>query len=147
MWSSTSGWWRLWLLHVACNCPSRSQDSVLGMLCVVLTALVTLLLCGAMARVIALMAATNLHPVVGGPEEAAVPLQNAILILFLFTLLLFFFFYLMVHISLSSGKTCSISNGSCSHLCTDEARGARCACPVGYELSSNGTDCSGLFFF
>lgn len=56
----------------------------------------------------------------------------------------FSFYSMTVHISLPSGKTCSIDNGSCSHRCYDEARGARCACPAGYELSANGTDCRGL---
>lgn len=51
---------------------------------------------------------------------------------------------MMIHVSRPAGKICSVDNGGCSHVCVDEARGARCACPVGYELSTNGTDCQGL---
>lgn len=51
---------------------------------------------------------------------------------------------MMIHVSLPTGKICSVDNGGCSHVCADEAKGARCACPVGYELSTNWTDCQGV---
>lgn len=73
MWSSTSELntvndIRLSLESSRCPSCFFSQGSVLGMLCVALRALVTLLQQGVMARVTAQMAATNPHPVVGGPE-------------------------------------------------------------------------------
>lgn len=151
-WSSKSGWSRQSILQVGCNCPawqssgcpSRlcSQDSVLGTRSVVPKALVSLLQRGAMATVTALMGVTNPHPVVGGPEGTS--LINDWRHFSPNFVAFFFFNLMMVHISPSSGKTCSIDNGSCSHLCADEARGARCACPVGYELSTNGTNCHGV---
>nr|XP_057920777.1 low-density lipoprotein receptor-related protein 2-like isoform X2 [Doryrhamphus excisus] len=39
------------------------------------------------------------------------------------------------------GKTCSVNNGGCSHVCVDEPWGALCACPAGYYLSINGAVC------
>lgn len=44
-----------------------------------------------------------------------------------------------------AGRLCSLDNGGCSHECVDEPRGARCACPVGYELSPGGAVCEGVF--
>nr|XP_040052932.1 low-density lipoprotein receptor-related protein 2-like isoform X5 [Gasterosteus aculeatus aculeatus] len=43
-----------------------------------------------------------------------------------------------------AGRLCSLDNGGCSHECVDEPRGARCACPVGYELSPGGAVCEDL---
>ncbi|KAM9735783.1 uncharacterized protein ACNS7B_014885 [Menidia menidia] len=42
---------------------------------------------------------------------------------------------------LTCGRICSMNNGGCSHVCTDEPWGTRCICPVGYELAPNGTVC------
>ncbi|KAM8873175.1 uncharacterized protein ACB058_004818 isoform 2-T2 [Synchiropus picturatus] len=39
------------------------------------------------------------------------------------------------------GRTCAVKNGGCSHVCVDEPWGARCACPDGFKLSSNGAIC------
>ncbi|XP_061603255.1 low-density lipoprotein receptor-related protein 2 isoform X2 [Phyllopteryx taeniolatus] len=38
-------------------------------------------------------------------------------------------------------QTCSVNNGGCSHVCTDESWGALCTCPPGYKLSINGAVC------
>ncbi|XP_061656895.1 low-density lipoprotein receptor-related protein 2 isoform X2 [Syngnathoides biaculeatus] len=38
-------------------------------------------------------------------------------------------------------QTCSVNNGGCSHMCTDEPWGALCTCPGGYKLSINGAFC------
>ncbi|XP_017266049.2 low-density lipoprotein receptor-related protein 2 isoform X2 [Kryptolebias marmoratus] len=45
---------------------------------------------------------------------------------------------------MTCGRICSMNNGGCSHVCTDEPWGALCACPVGYKLSSNGLVCEDL---
>ncbi|XP_062414865.1 low-density lipoprotein receptor-related protein 2-like isoform X2 [Pungitius pungitius] len=42
------------------------------------------------------------------------------------------------------GRVCSLDNGGCSHECVDEPRGARCSCPLGYELSASGAVCDDL---
>ncbi|XP_078812346.1 uncharacterized protein lrp13b isoform X3 [Oryzias latipes] len=42
---------------------------------------------------------------------------------------------------ITCGRICSMNNGGCSHVCTDESWGTRCVCPAGYELSSNGAVC------
>ncbi|KAM6902150.1 vitellogenin receptor-like [Xenentodon cancila] len=45
---------------------------------------------------------------------------------------------------MTCGRICSMNNGGCSHVCTDEPWGARCTCPVGYKLSPNGAVCEDL---
>ncbi|XP_008323120.1 low-density lipoprotein receptor-related protein 2-like isoform X2 [Cynoglossus semilaevis] len=42
---------------------------------------------------------------------------------------------------ITCGRTCSVNNGGCSHVCVDESWGTLCACPGGYKLSSNGAIC------
>ncbi|XP_028274305.1 very low-density lipoprotein receptor-like [Parambassis ranga] len=45
---------------------------------------------------------------------------------------------------ITCGHMCSMNNGGCSHVCTDEPWGARCTCPAGYKLSPNGAVCEDL---
>ncbi|XP_070408848.1 prolow-density lipoprotein receptor-related protein 1 isoform X2 [Nothobranchius furzeri] len=45
---------------------------------------------------------------------------------------------------ITCGRICSMNNGGCSHVCTDEVWGARCSCPVGLKLSPNGAVCEDL---
>ena len=58
----------------------------------------------------------------------------------------FFFKYSQVtfNIYVSGGRFCSMNNGGCSHMCTDEQWGAQCSCPAGYKLSPNGAVCQGV---
>ncbi|XP_076019764.1 low-density lipoprotein receptor-like [Genypterus blacodes] len=42
------------------------------------------------------------------------------------------------------GRICSIGNGGCSHVCVDEPWGVLCACPTGYEISTNAAVCRDL---
>ncbi|XP_038154914.1 low-density lipoprotein receptor-like [Cyprinodon tularosa] len=42
---------------------------------------------------------------------------------------------------ITCSRTCSMSNGGCSHVCKDESWGVQCICPVGYKLSPNGAVC------
>lgn len=51
---------------------------------------------------------------------------------------------ILSQISLPAGRICSMNNGGCSHVCVDEAWGALCSCPAGYELSPNGAVCEGV---
>lgn len=48
-------------------------------------------------------------------------------------------------ISVSTGKSCSLNNGGCSHECVDKDWGALCLCPLGFKLSSNGAVCEGAW--
>nr|XP_008280588.1 PREDICTED: low-density lipoprotein receptor-related protein 2-like [Stegastes partitus] len=45
---------------------------------------------------------------------------------------------------MTCGRICSMNNGGCSHVCTDEPWGALCSCPVGYKLSADGAACEDL---
>ncbi|XP_043952272.1 low-density lipoprotein receptor-related protein 2-like isoform X1 [Gambusia affinis] len=45
---------------------------------------------------------------------------------------------------ITCGRTCSMYNGGCSHICTDESWGVQCICPVGHKLSPNGAVCEDL---
>ncbi|XP_041826726.1 low-density lipoprotein receptor-related protein 2-like isoform X3 [Melanotaenia boesemani] len=42
---------------------------------------------------------------------------------------------------ITCGHICSMSNGGCSHTCSDEPWGVLCTCPVGYKLAPNGAVC------
>lgn len=55
------------------------------------------------------------------------------------------FLYLSRNICFPTGKSCSLNNGGCSHVCVDEAWGALCVCPVGYRLSPSGVVCEGVW--
>ena len=39
-------------------------------------------------------------------------------------------------------QDCGPGNGGCSHLCTPLASGYQCSCPPGFNMSSNGKDCT-----
>ena len=40
---------------------------------------------------------------------------------------------------------CGVSNGGCSHICTNTEGGFECSCRVGYTLDSDRKSCSGTF--
>ncbi|XP_067106350.1 low-density lipoprotein receptor-related protein 1B [Osmerus mordax] len=39
------------------------------------------------------------------------------------------------------GRSCSMSNGGCSHRCVPQTWGTLCVCPPGWKLSANGSVC------
>ncbi len=41
---------------------------------------------------------------------------------------------------------CNINNGDCEHTCTNTDGTFSCSCITGYELDSNGFNCSGNHF-
>uniref|UniRef100_A0AAQ5ZPW7 EGF-like domain-containing protein n=1 Tax=Amphiprion ocellaris TaxID=80972 RepID=A0AAQ5ZPW7_AMPOC len=45
---------------------------------------------------------------------------------------------------ITCGRICSMNNGGCSHVCTDESWGALCSCPAGFMLSAHGAACEDL---
>ncbi len=40
---------------------------------------------------------------------------------------------------------CSVNNGGCEHTCTNSEGNFSCSCNSGYELDSNGFNCSGKY--